>query len=221
MERRSFVAALATGASVALSGCTGGESGAGTETGTDGSGETTAESGTTTGSDADTTTATSTPETTTAGEAETTTGEPETTGTDERGTTGTDEPESTDGPNGAGGGSNGSFSVADTEFTPRQECSGSTGASVELGSGSVRATGCIRGSNGCHVAVLEDVAVDGETLQVTVTTEAEGDGPTACTQQIVERGYEATVTTTGGLPSTVEVRHVEMGETRTVATVER
>lgn len=213
MKRRNFVAALAAGASVALSGCTGGESGTGTAT--DGSGgtatsrsETTSGSGPTTGSDTETTTETATSEPTGTGEPATTAaGEPNTTGTG-------------GGSNGSTG-SSGSLSVADTEFTPKKECSGSTGANVEFASDGVHLTGCVRGSNGCHVAALEDVAVDGETLRITVTTEAEGDGATACTQQIVQRGYEATVTTNGGSPSTVEVRHDEMGETRTVATAER
>ncbi|MFC4358403.1 hypothetical protein ACFO0N_10650 [Halobium salinum] len=191
MKRRSFVAAMVTGTAAAVSGCIAGDSGSDAR---NESGATTDEP--TDGSD--------------AGDA----------GGGDNGTGGGDD--GTGGGNGSddsGGGSN--PSVANTELTPKQECGGADGASVEFVSDAVTAVGCIQGPNGCHVPKLQDAAMSGETLRITVTTEKEGGADTACTQAIVDRGYEATVSLSGGMPATVEVVHVAMGETKTVATVER
>ncbi|SDM01368.1 hypothetical protein SAMN04487949_0499 [Halogranum gelatinilyticum] len=98
------------------------------------------------------------------------------------------------------------------------DCSVPNTASVAVDA-AVVVTGCIQGPNGCHQPVLADVTVDGETLEVVVTTEARGgDG---CTQALVQRGYEATVTFDGDRPATVTVVHDSMGSRETVATAER
>ena len=98
------------------------------------------------------------------------------------------------------------------------DCSNPNTASVAVDA-AVVVTGCIQGPNGCHQPVLANAEVDGETLEVVVTTEArEAD---ACTQALVQRGYEATLTFDGDLPATVTVVHDSMGSRETVATAER
>lgn len=98
------------------------------------------------------------------------------------------------------------------------DCSNSGTASVAFESNSVVVTGCIQGPNGCHQPVLESATMDGDTLNIVVTTEAEGD---ACTQALVQRGYEVTVSCGGDLPEKVVVVHKSMGEQSTAATKER
>lgn len=212
VQRRTLVAAFAAGTGSLLAGCLGGESGSETESGSRSGNGTTGESGTITGTESTATT---------AGERRTTADGRETAA----GSTETDDPGGADSDSAADSDADGgrALAVAEVAFAPERECDGSRGASVAFVDEAVRVTGCIRGPNGCHVAVPRGASVDGGTLRVTVTTDAEaGDGTaTACTQALVRRGYETTVTTTGGVPSTVEVRHVEMGETKTVATAER
>lgn len=90
----------------------------------------------------------------------------------------------------------------------REKCSESGSASISAESNVVTVEGCITGKDGCQVPVLEDATYDAgaDELTVTVTTENGGSGD-ACTQQIVELGYTATVEFEGGLPKTTTVVH--------------
>lgn len=76
--------------------------------------------------------------------------------------------------------------------------------------GTVRVDGTIWGADGCKTAVLDSVARDDASGQVTVsiaTTDREGTADRACTQAIVEITYEAVVPVEGELPASVTVRH--------------
>jgi hypothetical protein len=132
----------------------------------------------------------------------------------------TDTSDGSGGSSGSGGSGDSTPTVTDTQFSARQECSGSTGARIEFTEDAVVATGCIRGPNGCHVAALQDATLQDGTLRIVVTTEKEGGTDIGCTQAVVQRGYEVTVSTAGGHPSTVEVVHASMDERTTVATGE-
>ncbi|EJN60959.1 hypothetical protein [Halogranum rubrum] len=110
-------------------------------------------------------------------------------------------------------------SVASTTLEAMGDCSDSGTASVAFESPDVVVTGCIQGPNGCHQPVLQDATVEDGALRVVVTTEAEGDG--ACTQALVQRKYEATISFDDSLPSTVEVVHDSMGEQTTVTTADQ
>ncbi|WP_284012093.1 hypothetical protein [Halobaculum litoreum] len=94
-------------------------------------------------------------------------------------------------------------------------------ASVTFGDSSVTCTGVIRGRNGCMQAALGGATyeADADELRVRVTTVREGGD--SCTQQIVNRGYEATVTFEGGLPGRVVVVHESMDGVRTAAEATR
>ena len=99
--------------------------------------------------------------------------------------------------------------IANHSFSPRKACETPGTADVAFDASTVTVTGCIRGPNGCHVPVLDSVAYDADAdrLTVVVATESTADDDTACTQAIVERGYEATVRFEGGLPHRAVVYH--------------
>lgn len=109
--------------------------------------------------------------------------------------------------------------IESTALDATGDCSSVGTASATFESTAVVVTGCIQGPDGCHQPVLQDATLDGATLEVVVTTESQGGD--VCTQALVQRGYEATVTFAGGLPSTVTVVHDSMGSRETVTTAKR
>ena len=93
---------------------------------------------------------------------------------------------------------------------------GENAASVSFGDG-VTVTGTIVGNNGCYTAELASAELAEGTLTVVVEAVEEKSEDEMCTQALVDVDYEAAFTFEGGLPERVVVRHVSMGETRTVA----
>lgn len=101
--------------------------------------------------------------------------------------------------------------VSDSNFTVTGQESGTQvdEATVQFDAETVRVDGTIWGSNGCKTAVLggaDYTANTGELTVAVVTTDREDAGD-ACTQAIVEIGYEAEVRFEGGRPDTVVVTH--------------
>ncbi|WP_313691563.1 hypothetical protein [Halorarum halobium] len=96
-------------------------------------------------------------------------------------------------------------------------------AEVTFGADAVTATGCITGNNGCKRAALAGTTYDdaSDTLTIVVTTTTGEETPAACTQQLVRRAYEATVSFAGDLPDRVSVVHESMGERTEAATASR
>lgn len=90
----------------------------------------------------------------------------------------------------------------------RDACGGPDTASISAESNVVTVEGCIVGKNSCQVPALADATYDAEAdeLTVTVTTEKDSEAD-ACTQQLVNLGYTATVEFQGGLPKTTTVIH--------------
>ncbi|MFB6155369.1 MAG: hypothetical protein ABEJ22_05690 [Haloferacaceae archaeon] len=99
--------------------------------------------------------------------------------------------------------------LVDHSFATREACPEPGGATVSFGTSDATVTGCVRGPDGCSVAVLGDVGYDAadDLLTVVVTTERQADEDTACTQAVVDLGYEVTAQFENGLPGTVLVVH--------------
>lgn len=148
-------------------------------------------------------------ETETEAETETETAEPETltegTGTD------------------AAGGSGTHPRFTETSLTRLEECPSPGEASVAFDDEGVTVTGCIVGKNGCTVPSLEDVSYDGEKELVTLVVAAveERDEDEACTEALVNLGYEARVELDGTVPAAAAVVHDDVDGRREVARAER
>ncbi|MFC7172493.1 hypothetical protein ACFQL0_02120 [Haloplanus litoreus] len=115
------------------------------------------------------------------------------------------------GPRGDGGDSP---RVTDTALQDTGRCSEPETASVTTEGATVEVRGCITGPNGCAVASLGSAALDDDGLEVIVTTERDAPPNVACTEALVYRGYEATVTVEDGRPGSVRVVHDAAGGER-------
>ncbi|GAA0210286.1 hypothetical protein [Halobaculum roseum] len=116
----------------------------------------------------------------------------------------------------------GSPSVVDRSFARTGDASEpGESASVAFGGDAVTVSGVISGKNGCMQASLKSVEYDADADELRVRVETVREGGDVCTQQIVYREYEASVTFEGGLPTSVVVEHESMDEVRTVTDVTR
>jgi hypothetical protein len=99
--------------------------------------------------------------------------------------------------------------LVETSFEANDACSDAGTASVTAGERTVTVRGCLRAENGCSVATLGAVLVDtaSRALTVIVETDSRSDGEGVCTEAIVPRGYEASITFDRGRPRTVTVVH--------------
>jgi len=99
--------------------------------------------------------------------------------------------------------------VAGASFRHTSECSDPETASVDFLDSDVEAvvSGCIEGRNGCAVPVLVGGAEDGGTLRIEIGEVDFSDDEMACTQQIVQLGYELRLRFDDGFPDTIEVFH--------------
>jgi hypothetical protein len=93
-------------------------------------------------------------------------------------------------------------------------------ASVRADGDEVVCRGCVRGRNGCTVAVLDGAAYDpgADELRVVVATEEHREEGAMCTQAIVRLGYEVTVALDEGLPGTVTLLEADVDGSREVLT---
>ncbi|WP_224447788.1 hypothetical protein [Haloprofundus salilacus] len=113
---------------------------------------------------------------------------------------------STDSGNGSGGSGQ---TITDRTFERTGECDQPSSATVTRDGDTVVVEGCIRGRNGCSVAVLDSVQYDAaeDRLSVVVATNVEREDDEVCTQALVSRGYEVRVEFENGLPGNVDVIH--------------
>ncbi|SFF87351.1 hypothetical protein SAMN04488063_0610 [Halopelagius inordinatus] len=111
----------------------------------------------------------------------------------------------------------------ETSLTRRDECPSPGEASVTFDDEGVTATGCIVGKNGCTVPSLEDVSYVGEKDLVTLVVAAveERDEDEACTEALVNLGYEARVELDGTVPAAAAVVHDDVDGRREVTRTER
>jgi hypothetical protein len=93
-------------------------------------------------------------------------------------------------------------------------------ASVRADGDAVVCRGCVRGKNGCTVAVLDGASYDpaADELRVVVATEEDREEGVMCTQAIVRLGYEVTVAFDDGLPRTVTLVEADVDGSREVLT---
>jgi hypothetical protein len=96
--------------------------------------------------------------------------------------------------------------VTDYGLEPRENCDQRGSASISVDGQDVIIEGCIVGKDGCQEAVLDSVAYEADELTVRVATEKR-EGAEACTQQLVDLAYTATVAFENGLPGTTRLIH--------------
>ncbi|MBP1988273.1 hypothetical protein [Halolamina salifodinae] len=113
-------------------------------------------------------------------------------------------------------------SITARSLEPLEGCHEAGSALISADGTTVTVEGCIVGKNGCMVAALDSATYDADAdeLTVRVVTEDESDTDEMCTQQIVHRGYRATVEFDGGLPGTTTVIHDGMDGEQQVAQAE-
>lgn len=141
---------------------------------------------------------------------------------------------------GAGGGSGGTDTTTEPSETdtstelqtpnvvgalePREECPNPGEATVSFDADEpISVVGCVVGKNGCTVPRLEDVDYDSgrQALTVVVAAVEERDEDEACTEALVNLGYEVELTEAGIDPTSVEVVHDDVDGRRTVVDVTR
>ncbi len=109
--------------------------------------------------------------------------------------------------------------LVETSFEANEACSDAGTATVTAGERTVTVRGCLRAENGCSVATLGAVLVDtaSRALTVIVETDSRSDGEDVCTEAVVPRGYEASITFDRGRPRKVTVVHDDVRGRRDVA----
>ncbi|MBB6646320.1 hypothetical protein [Halobellus ruber] len=105
-------------------------------------------------------------------------------------------------------------------FTPRESCSDPGGATVSLDADPVSVVGCVIGKNGCTRPRLASVERDAGDVTVVVAAVEERDDDEACTEALVNLGYEAEIDYADP-PTSVTVVHDDVDGRRTVADVTR
>ncbi|MFB6091598.1 MAG: hypothetical protein ABEK02_01155 [Haloquadratum sp.] len=107
---------------------------------------------------------------------------------------------------------------------PREACPDPGGATVRFGEGdAITVRGCVVGKNGCTVPRLQDVRYDADATALTVVVAAveERAENEACTEALVNLGYEVDVEVQGATPTRVRVVHDDVDGRRTVADATR
>ncbi|MGQ4554437.1 hypothetical protein [Halobellus sp. GM3] len=109
-------------------------------------------------------------------------------------------------------------------FSRRERCPNPGEATVDFGGdGPVSVVGCVVGKNGCTVPRLRDAAYDAGADEITVVVAAveERDEDEACTEALVNLGYEVELSIDGDPPTSVRVVHDDVDGRRTVVDVTR
>jgi len=106
-------------------------------------------------------------------------------------------------------------------LVPREECQNPGEATVSFGDETISVVGCVVGKNGCTVPRLQEVDYDQETGELTavVASVEEREEDEACTEALVNLGYEVGIETEGIEPVSVRVVHDDVDGRRTVADV--
>ncbi|MFB6251777.1 MAG: hypothetical protein ABEI27_08860 [Halobellus sp.] len=117
----------------------------------------------------------------------------------------------------------GNAGLVSGSLVPREECPKPGDATVQLEAESAAVRGCVVGRNGCTVPRLQDVTFDSETGVATVVVASfeERDENEACTEALVNLGYEAQVDTGGATLVGLKVVHDDVDGRRVVADVMR
>ena len=105
-------------------------------------------------------------------------------------------------------------------FAPRRSCPEPGGATVELDADPVSIEGCVVGKNGCTRPRLASVDRDNGAVTVVVAAVEERAEGEACTEALVNLGYEVRIDYADP-PTSVTVVHDDVDGRRTVADVTR
>lgn len=105
-----------------------------------------------------------------------------------------------------------------TTLVPREECADPGGASVRLDDNPVAVVGCVIGRNGCTRPRLSSVDRDGGAVRVVVAAVDERNDEEACTEALVNLGYEVQFDSENS-PTSVTVVHDDVDGRRVVAEV--
>ena len=113
-----------------------------------------------------------------------------------------------------------STGLAAVTFTPRESCPTPGSATVALGADPVSVVGCVIGKNGCTRPRLASVDRDRDTGTVTIVVAAveERADDEACTEALVNLGYEVRIDYNDP-PTSVTVVHDDVDGRRTVVDV--
>ena len=105
-------------------------------------------------------------------------------------------------------------------FVPRASCPDPGGATVDPDADPVSVVGCVVGKNGCARQRLTSVDRDASAVTVVVTAVDERGDDEACTEALVNLGYEIRIDDPDP-PTSVTVVHDDVDGRRTVADVTR
>ena len=110
--------------------------------------------------------------------------------------------------------------LAAATLVPRDECTDPGGATVRLDNDPVTVVGCVIGKNGCTRPRLTSVDRDNGAVRVVIAAVEERDDDEACTEALVNLGYEVQLDS-GNSPVSVTVVHDDVDGRRVVADVTR
>lgn len=105
-------------------------------------------------------------------------------------------------------------------LVPRDRCTDPGGATVRLDDDPVTVIGCVIGKNGCTRPRLTSVDRDDGAVRIVVAAIEERDDDEACTEALVNLGYEVRLDSESSLTS-VTVVHDDVDGRRVVADVTR
>ena len=110
--------------------------------------------------------------------------------------------------------------LAAATLLPREECADPGGATVQLDDDPVTVVGCVIGKNGCTRPRLASVGRDDGAVRVVVAAVEERDDDEACTEALVNLGYEIRLDSEDP-PTSVTVVHDDVDGRRVVVDVTR
>ncbi|AFK18222.1 hypothetical protein E6P09_05505 [Haloferax mediterranei ATCC 33500] len=115
--------------------------------------------------------------------------------------------------------------LVERSFSPQtaDDCPDDGKAQVTYTKTGATVSGCLWGRNGCAVARLAraDYDVESDVATVVVKTVVDAEPDEVCTQALVTRGYELTLSFEAGLPGRVVVIHDDVNGRREVARRDR
>ena len=110
--------------------------------------------------------------------------------------------------------------LAAATLVPREECTDPGDAAVRLDNDPVTVVGCVVGKNGCTRPRLASVDRDSGAVRVVIAAVEERDDDEACTEALVNLGYEVQLDSENS-PTGVTVVHDDVDGRRVVADVTR
>ncbi|MFW5978034.1 MAG: hypothetical protein ACOCP2_02205 [Halohasta sp.] len=113
--------------------------------------------------------------------------------------------------------------IAASTLTRTGDCSETGTATVTFGDDDPEAavSGCLTGHNGCAEPVVDSLTETDDGVRIVMGEADLSDAETACTEALVQRGYELHLEFSTELPSTIEIVHDDVDGREVVATADR